>query len=152
MSRLFLANAMVALALIATPALAATGHAHDEAHAAKLELDQGRKWATDEALRRHMAGLREAVGSRSSMRSLSADEARALGVRIEQGVAAILTECKLEPAADRNLHVIVSELVQASEVLQGKAPGSRDEATRRAVGALNAYGRHFDHPGWKRTA
>lgn len=156
MNRFLVATGMVALALAATPTLAAVEPAHDAAHAAHpatLQLDHGRKWATDEALRRHMGGLREAVAARpgSGKRAMSPDEARVLGARIEQGVASILTECHLGPEADRNLHVIVSELVQAADVLQGKAAGSPQEATHRAVLALNAYGTHFDHPGWKRA-
>jgi len=155
MNRTLLIPALVALAFAASPSFAAVEHSHEHAQVQELTLDHGRKWPTDETLRTQMEGLRTALAKHQrgdKHAPLSRENARALGLRVEQGVVTILRECRLGPDADRNLHVIVAELVQSSDVLQGKVPGDSAEATRRARHALEAYGRHFEHPGWKRLS
>lgn len=144
---------MTALALSALPAAAAE-HAHDHhGHGpAKLQLNQGKKWPTDEALRRNMAALGADFSARVHAihkGRLSADEYAALGKGIEARVADIVAQCKLDPDADAMLHLVVADLLAAADVMQGKAPGKPAAAAHQAVTALNGYGRHFDHPGWR---
>ncbi len=142
------------LLLLAGSPLGAVDHRHEEPSQqppAGLELDQGRKWATDAPLRKGMEAMRGAFSeSLAEIRAgkLSAEDYRALGAKVHAEVARILTECKLEPWADRVLHQLIAELLAASEVLQGKAPGTPAAAAHRAVAALNDYGRYFEHPGW----
>jgi hypothetical protein len=47
------------------------------------------------------------------------------------------------------LHLIVADLVAGADVMQGKTPGERAEGAHRVVTAVNAYGRYFNHAGWK---
>ncbi len=124
-----------ALALaFAGPAFAAgEAHSHDHAAAeAKLVLDHGKKWQTDAPLRQGMENIRAAVAKGVK------DEALAKAVETE--VAGIVQNCKLEPEADEQLHIVIAELMAGAEV--------KDAA--RVAKALNAYGEHFDHAGWKR--
>lgn len=114
----------------------------------RLALDGGRKWATDEPLRRQMSELRDAVAY-AQKRRLPAAEYRGLGDVVEYRVARIVDECRLPPEADANLHVIVGELVGAADALREPDAARSHAAVRRATLALNEYGRHFDHPGWK---
>jgi hypothetical protein len=59
--------------------------------------------------------------------------------------------CKLEPEADAQLHIVIAELLAGAEAMQGKEPGvARRAGAKRVVKALNAYGEHFEHAGWKR--
>ena len=128
----------------------AAGHAHEAP--AKLELDHGRRWATDAPLRRGMDALRAAFAGRLAAihaGTLAPADYAALGATIEGGVATIVAECKLEPKADAVLHVIVAELLAAADVLQGRVPGTPAAGAHRAVTALNDYGRYFDHPQWQ---
>lgn len=143
------------LCLAATGPLAATEHRHDS-HTnpapAKLQLDHGRKWPTDAALRQGMQTLRsDFAGKLAAIHQgkLTAADYQVLGIRIEREVGEIVAKCKLEPAADAMLHLVVADLLAAASVLQGKSPGQRARAAHRAVTALNDYGRHFDHPQWK---
>ena len=136
----------------ATPVLAGP-HSHD-AHASppQLAFDQGRKWATDEPLRRHMDAIRSAIsahGPRILAGRLSDEEARVLGVAIEGRVAGIVSDCRLPPAADENLHIIVADLVEASDVLQGRTKRRAQQGTAIAARATQMYATYFDHPGWK---
>ena len=148
----------VVLSLVLTvgtgAALAAEhGHGAEEGQGpARLQLNHGKKWATDAPLRQGMARLRVSLGGRLEAihkGKLSADEARALGAEIEAEVGTIVAQCKLEPQADAMLHLVIADLLAAAEVLQGKHAGSSSAAARKAVGALNHYGRYFDDPQWK---
>ena len=155
MKRTVFATAMAAFTLaLATPvpALVSLSHAEHGAQAGQLQLDQGRKWVTDEALRRHMNTLRDALAERRQgivERSLSAREYADLGGRIEQAVIAILSDCRLAPEADRNLHLIVAELVQASDTLQGRTEVSFAHGASKALRAVQLYATYFEHPGWR---
>lgn len=148
---------LLAVGLLAAggPAVAA-GHDHDHHdHAgqpAKLQLDQGRKWPTDAALRASMAALRAAFAERLAAihgGRLGTDEYKALGAKVDTEVASIVALCKLEPKADAMLHIVVADLVAGAEIMQGKARGKPPAGAHRAVTALNDYGRFFDHPDWK---
>ena len=145
----------IGLALGAAPALATihSHESHDSAHGtAKLTFDHGRKWATDEPLRRHMGDIRDALALKSRAildGSVSDAEAKALGAHIESRVAAIVTDCKLPPAADANLHLVVADLVRAADILQGRTKQKPQQGTAVATRATQMYATYFDHPGWQ---
>ena len=131
--------------------------AHDHGHAAaeaKLVLDQGKKWQTDEPLRKGMESIRGALAA--ELKAIHANKAtprqyKALADRIESEVAGIVQNCKLEPDADAQLHIVVAELLAGAEAMHGKEKGVKPRAgAERVAQALNAYGEHFDHAGWKR--
>ena len=161
MRRNSLALCIAAIALGTTvPAYAADPHSRgvhpNAAQPAqdRLSLDQGRKWPTDEALRRNMEEIRAALAQRRNEILgdwLTPEQERALAGTIENRVAAIVADCKLEPRADANLHFIVADLVQAADILQGKASGPRRNGATLAVRATQMYATYFDHPGWRRV-
>lgn len=128
------------------------GHANAAQPApANLTLDQGRKWATDAALRRHMGELRADLAQyREAILAdrLTPAQSAALAQAIERRVAAIMTDCNLEPRADANLHLVMAELVQAADILQGKAMHEPRKGATRAVRATTMYATYFDHPGF----
>lgn len=149
-----LAIAFAAAFLAAGPVVAADAHHHDDhaAHGAKLQLDNGRKWPSDEPLRKSMTGLRSAFAGKIHAihtGKLPAEGYRELGGRVDSAVAGIVAECKLEPKADAMLHIVVADLIAGADIMQGRAAGKPMAGAHKAVTALNAYGRHFDHPDWK---
>ena len=60
-----------------------------------------------------------------------------------------LVECRLPPAADANLHIVVADLVHAADVLQGRTKMKPQRGTAIASRATEMYATYFDHPGWK---
>jgi hypothetical protein len=113
----------------------AAGDAHSHEHAAgeaRLVLNQGKKWQTDAPLRQGMENIRSAVAKGL--------QNEALAKTVETEVAGIVQNCKLEPAADEQLHIVIADLLAGAE--------AKDAG--RVKQALNAYGEHFDHAGWKR--
>jgi hypothetical protein len=156
-TRHLIAGALSALFLAAAaPTLAVEPHAHDGAAPAhKITLDHGRKWATDAPLREGMTEIRKALARQHAAvkKGTMSDAGYAeLGAAIEKNVASIVANCKLSPEADANLHVIVAELVGAADELKAGAAASHEAAARKAMNAVNLYGRYFDHPGWKPLA
>ena len=140
-----------------TSAAAAAPHAADAKPPAQaLTLDHGKKWATDAPLRAGMGDIRAALAPKLDAihaGELSVADYRALGELVEKRVGDIVAKCKLPPAADANLHVIVAGLVAAADAMQGK-----DRAVKPAMGAERAvrlvdqYGEYFDDPAFKPLA
>jgi hypothetical protein len=131
--------------------------AHDHGHAAgeaKLALNQGKKWTTDAPLRQGMESIRGAFAK--DAKAIHANKAttkqyEALAAKVSGEVAGIVQNCKLEPAADEQLHLVIAELMAGAEAMEGKVKGeTRRAGAERIAQALNAYGEHFDHAGWKR--
>ena len=61
-----------------------------------------------------------------------------------------MENCKLDPKADAQLHIIIGDLANGVETMQGKQPG-QDRATGvvEISRTLNTYGKYFNHPGWQ---
>lgn len=146
--------AAVVTAALSVPAQAQTS-AHDHSAAAphKLTLNQGRKWATDEPLRAGMGRIRSLVEPQlgaAHAGKLTPAQYRELATQVETEVGGIVANCKLEPKADAMLHLVIAELGAGTDTMAGK-----DVKARPALGlvkvaqAVNQYGSHFDHPGFK---
>jgi hypothetical protein len=151
-----LAAALGAAAMLAVPAAAMADvhkHEHGATEVHKLSLNQGKKWATDEPLRKGMAEIRSLVDAQHEgihKGRLKPGEYAALGAKIEAQVGYIVANCKLAPDADANLHVILEEMLEGVEAMKGEEKKSPRAGAGKVVDALNEYGQHFDHPGWKR--
>ena len=135
----------VAVALAFTgPALAA-GEVHQHAGGAgelTLSLNQGQKWTTDAPLRQGMENIRAALGSGMKYQALAS--------KVNAEVAGIVQNCKLEPEADAQLHLVIADIMAGVEALEGKAQGeTRRAGAEKIARALDTYGEHFDHAGWK---
>ena len=147
------AAAFTAILAGPAPALAATGHSHEAAAQHKLALDHGKKWGTDETLRKGMdriRGLVEPGLAAAHGGKLDAARYRDLAVQVETEVGTIVANCKLEPKADAMLHLVVAELMQGTDAMAGKnAKIKPEQGLVKVASAVNAYGGHFDHPGFK---
>ena len=119
----------------------------------ELVLNQGRKWPTDARVRQGMESIRSAIAAELdalNARAQANAHYNALAAQINAEVAQ-LSRNQLDPAAAAQLHLVLTELVMGTGEMQGWA-ASRGDGVRRVLRALDAYGRHFDHPGWKRLA
>jgi hypothetical protein len=123
-------------------------HAHGESEAT-LTLDHGQKWQTDAPLRQGMGNMRAAMSKAlPAIHGNKLDRAGydALAGKLEGEMAYVVTNCKLDPQADAQLHIVLAQIGGGIE--QMKAAQGENGAVA-VVTALNAYGEHFDHPGWK---
>jgi hypothetical protein len=140
----------------AVPALAADAHSHDGASSQALKLNAGKKWATDAPLRKGTTEIRNAIAKdKAAIHAGKLSDAgfNDLAARIDTQVAYIVTNCKLPPEADAQLHLVLADIMQGSSAMKGKESGmTRQAGAEKIVVALDAYGRHFEHPGWKGLA
>jgi hypothetical protein len=149
------AAAILGLALVGT-SLAATANpapAHKHEHGAapgKLQLNAGKKWETDQALRQAMGNIRQTMAASLPgihQNRFAKKDYAALAQKIEAEVGSIVANCKLSPKADEQLHLIVADLMEGAEQMAGKSGKGRDGAVR-VVGALDKYANYFDDPGF----
>lgn len=146
---------MLALALSSPLAVLAASDAHDHGKSAphKLELNAGKKWGTDDALRKAMSGIQTSVAQTlpaAHAGKASAADYDAFGKDVTAQVTYMVENCKLAPQADAQLHIIVADLMAGVEAAQGKhGEKKRASGVVKVAQAANAYGKHFDHAGWK---
>ena len=150
-----LAIAATAGALAASPA-PAPDHDHAAGAPTTLSLNEGRKWATDAALRDGMNRIRTLVEPRLAAAhagQLSAAQYASLAGQVEAEVGGIVANCKLEPKADAVLHAVIGEIGAGTDAMAGKATHQRPaQGLLQVAKAVNDYAGHFDHPGFKPIA
>jgi hypothetical protein len=148
--------AVLVWASSAVPAIAQHQHEHEHdsgaAAVASIKLDAGRKWATDASLRAGMVEIRAAFDAdHPAIHDGKQTDAQyeALASRIESQVNAIVANCRLPPEADANLHYLIADLSQGVSLMRGQdAARARHDGAALVHGALLAYGKYFDDPGW----
>lgn len=136
------------LALAPTGVVAAEPHGH--AGTAEIRLDNGKKWPTDEALRRGMGEIRTAMAD--ALPAIHADKfSRAafeqLAGRVQGQIDYVTANCKLPEEADHQLHVVLEQILDGIAVM--KADTGRAQGAVKIVQALDQYGAHFNHAGWR---
>lgn len=153
---LFLCACLATLVAVPPYALAQQEHSHQHdasgAAVAQMQLDDGKKWQTDESLRSGMAEIHAAFqGDHPAIHAgtESDEQYDALASRVESQVNQIVAQCKLPAAADAQLHFVIADLLQGVSLMRGQDPQrSRHDGAALVHGALRAYGQFFDHPGW----
>lgn len=151
---------LVAGLSLSAASLAAPVHKHD-AHAdhaapTTLQLNAGKKWATDEPLRKSMENIRQSVAA--SLHQIHENRLIAAGYdtlarKVEGEVGNIVSNCKLEPKADAQLHLIVADLLAGAEQMAGKVKkAKRQDGAVKVIGALEKYATYFDDPQFKPIA
>lgn len=143
-SRLF----VIALVFITVGGLAIYhlhGQGHNHGASGSLQLNAGQKWESDQPLRAGMERIRELVNATNP--TGRAVEMQALAKGIQQQVDYLTTHCKLPPAADETLHVMIADLLEGAELVTKENEVERGIATMRK--ALDAYPKYFNHADWR---
>lgn len=142
--------AVAAIGFGAETAIAA-GDLHSHAAGSSgLMLNNGAKWPTDGALRHGMSEIRtlvaDALPKVHSGRFPASDYQRLANVILGQ-VESISANCKLPQEVDAQLHLVLAQVIDGAEhIKSGKAPV---DGVVTVIGGIDAYGKHFDHPGWQ---
>jgi hypothetical protein len=148
-----LAAAAFAVSLAGSALAQAAAHSHSAAAPHKLSLNQGRKWGTDEPLRAGMGrirGLIEPQLGAAHTGKLTPAQYQELATQVETEVGSIVANCKLEPKADAMLHLVIADLGAGTDAMAGKNAKLRPaQGLAKVALAVNEYGSHFDHPGFK---
>ena len=154
MRKILLTTALALCIGLGGVAVAAEPHSHtgavggDATH--ELQLNHGRRWVTDTVLREGMARIRDAMEAalpRIHAGGMPPAEYEVLADRVRVQVDYMVENCRIPEEADRQLHLVLAQLLDGVEMMKGH---DEDRAAGAAtiVRALGAYGRVFDHPGW----
>ncbi|HLD65583.1 MAG TPA: hypothetical protein VJA19_06045 [Pseudomonas sp.] len=124
--------------------LAATSHGHGEG-AQALQLDAGKRWATDAPLRQAMGTINHDM--RLALPAIHEDRLPAarygeLAEVVRSQVAYMVENCKLSAEADAQLHLIIAQMLAGTDAMSGAPAGQRDGAVA-VVGALGDYATYF---------
>jgi hypothetical protein len=126
-------------------------HSHaDKAAVAKLRLNHGKKWQSDEPLRRGMSEIRAAIAEALTPiheNVFTPAQYDALAARTQAQVDYVVSNCKLPEDADKQLHIVIEQIIDG--VAEMKAATGRDQGAVKVVRALAQYGDYFSHPGWR---
>ena len=123
---------------------------HDEHNSsAKLDLNDGKKWQTDAAMRQAMHRIRELVAplqAVTSEQSINPAEAKSIALGVQEQVKFMIDNCKLDKKADAVLHTFIADLLKATEWLSQEPPTAQGIVLIQKV--LDRYPQYFEHPGW----
>jgi len=118
-----------------------------------MELNHGQKWETDAALRQGMGALHQIVATGLDgvhANALTVDVYKKMSGEIMNQFTYVVENCELEPEADAQLHILLGNIIQGVEVIEGKVAGEQpEEGLLKMAQALNGYGSYFNHPDWK---
>ncbi|MBF0628217.1 MAG: hypothetical protein HQL91_08340 [Magnetococcales bacterium] len=115
-----------------------------------LSLDNGKPWQTDAPLRKGMEAIQRDIQDalpRIRAGSQTPRQYAALARKMHNHVHHVTKYCKLPPKADSQLHLVLGEVLQGAEAME--AQNGQSSGAAMIVHALDLYGRHFDHAGWK---
>lgn len=127
-------------------------HHHGSAEPARLQLDAGKKWATDQPLRQAMGEINQAMAKALPaihQEKFGDADYLALAQTVSAKVAYAIEQCKLEPKADAMLHLVIADLMAGAGIMEGKTRQPRHDGALKVLGALQSYGKYFQHAGWK---
>lgn len=143
-----IAVAPLLLAMAAPQARAQDGHQQHHASAPVAMQAPAQRLDTDAPLRQGMGQIRAAVNTLQHYERghMGPEQAVALATQIQQQVAGLVANCKLEPQADAVLHVIIAGLAQDAQAL--KSNPADIGAIPRMREALRQYSQQFNDPGW----
>lgn len=142
-----------ALVLAGAPlAQAQQGHEHHAPAASSgAQAAPAQRWETDAPLRTGMAKIRTAVDALAhyEMGHMGAEQAVALATEVQEQIAYLVANCKLEPQADAALHTIIAELGAGAQALKADPANTSVIASMRA--AVERYPREFNDPTWSQA-
>ena len=121
-SPLYLLLAAALTLPVAALAAGPSAHDHGTGEPQKVELNAGKKWQIDAPLRQGMGAMRKAVNHMLPLAHAGKAQAAdydALGAEVSRQVAYIVENCKLDPKADAQLHIVIGEILGG----QGHAAG-----------------------------
>ncbi len=141
----------IALSLAAAPGFAESsshqGHAVSDL---ALSLNAGAKWQGDDNMHKGMDAIRNALAEELVAiheDRLPAEDYKALAASVMVQTDFMIENCVLEPDVDEQLHSVLGQVIEgASDMEAGSEPRA---GAVLIVQALNAYGEHFEHPGWQ---
>jgi hypothetical protein len=129
-------------------------HSHGTAAPAQLTLNNGQKWVTDDNLRLGMSRIRDALATElPAIRAgkTTVKQYRSLAKKTHAQIEFMVQNCKLEPQADAQLHLLLADVSAGADAMQARKASAAHQGAEQIAHALENYDAYFDHPGWQGT-
>ena len=132
------------------PVAAGMQDAHSGHASLEIALDHGKKWPIDSSLHKGMTDIKTLMSTNLTaihLNSFSNQQYGTLAKTLHVKLTYILENCALPPAADGQLHILLSGIMQGMEQME--------EGTEKRQGAvqvlrgLEIYPKYFDDPDWE---
>lgn len=140
----------VALALTSPGLAFAQTAAHDHgAGAIEIALNDGAKWQGDQNMLTGMSAIHGTMTANLEAihaGNLPAEAAGTIAADVQKQLDFMVENCVLEPEVDAQFHIVLGEVMTGVSALK---EGEVEAGATSIVQALNAYGEHFEHPGWQ---
>ena len=133
--------------------LAATSHDHGHGEGAPaLQLDAGKRWATDAPLRAGMRNLREATETLNHYEMGHLDDTQRDNAveKIDAAIKDMFANCKLKPEADAALHGLLEKFIVGANAARAGKFSKAELAPMQE--ALALYPQMFDDHDWSEAA
>ena len=137
------------LPLAWSPVLAAEHTHHHEESALTLTLNQGKKWSIDESLHTGMAGIKKLMSASIGEihhHKFTTEKYRHLAAELQGQLDFIFKNCKLPAAADAQLHILLSGMIQGVEQMKGQQ--QQRQGAIKIMQGLKLYPEYFNDNKW----
>lgn len=131
--------------------LSSDGHQHHDQKSKSLELvlNNGKKWNSDAPLRRGMNKIHKLVKEnlvKIENEKMEDQDFSNLANKVQANLDSIFKNCKLEPEADAQLHIILSQIMKAKMNLsKNNSPKKKAKAVHQIISAYESYLKYFEH-------
>lgn len=142
------ASLLLLAGMAAPPVHAQHAHEHHAPAAAVVQEHPAQRYATDAPLRQGMEKIRVAFDALGDYEHghMGPEQATALAGQIQEQVAYLIANCKLDPQADAALHGIIAQLSSGAQALKSRPADLTVIPPMRE--ALVDYRNTFDDPGF----
>ncbi|MEW6983811.1 hypothetical protein AAD001_14250 [Colwelliaceae bacterium 6471] len=138
--------------LVTTTSLTVTAeeHHHYEENTTQLMLNQEEKWAIDESLHLGMSNIKHELEKNLMAihhENFSTEQYITLATTMEQELRFLFENCKLEPQADAQLHILLSKIMQGIDIM--KNAEHKKQGGILIIQALRDYPLYFNDLNWQ---
>lgn len=127
-------------------------HQHHDEGTAQLTLNDGNKWDTDANLRQAMSRIRHALSGQLHVihsGKATTKQYQTLAQKINDEIAFMVKNCKLDPKADEMLHLVLADIIGGADAMAGNDPAEARAGAEMVAAALEQYGAFFNHADWQ---
>jgi hypothetical protein len=79
---------------------------------------------------------------------VSLQQYQAMANKVNEQVAFMMQNCKLDKDADAMLHLVLADIIAGVDAMAGQNWGDARQGAKKVKHALENYATYFNHPGW----
>ncbi|KGJ95555.1 hypothetical protein [Colwellia psychrerythraea] len=142
---------LVLLGTTVTTSAIASEHDHNHASSRQnMHLDQGKKWSIDASLHIGMTQIKISIEENISEihhKKFTDAQYKSLAGKVDAQLAYLFENCKLPKDADAQLHILLFDIMQASNKMQSSNNPRSGAIT--IIKALQKYPHYFEDKDWQ---